>query len=126
MALPPLVLLVDDLADHREMYAEFLSFSGLRVAEAGSGETALVQAERLRPEVIVMDLGLPRMDGSETVRRLRSDPRTRSIPVIVLSGRDSREDRDRAADAGCDLYLVKPCLPDDLVRHVRELLGRTR
>lgn len=126
MALPPLVLVVDDLADHREMYAEFLTFSGLRVAEAATGEAGLVLSIELRPAVIVMDLGLPVMDGWETMRRLRADPRSRRIPVVVLSGHDSTEDRARAAEAGCDAYLVKPCLPDDLLRTVRALLERAR
>lgn len=126
MALPPLVLLVDDFADNRMMYAEILSFAGLRVAEATSGEEGLAGARELLPAAIVMDLSLPRMDGWETTRRLRADPRTRHIPVIALSGLDGGDDLRRAREAGCSAHLVKPCLPDDLVRKVLSVIDRPR
>jgi CheY-like chemotaxis protein len=82
----PLVLIVDDFEDNREMYAEYLSYSGYRVEQASDGEQAVELAQRIRPDVVVMDLSLPVMDGWEATRRLKSDPRTRNIPVIALTG----------------------------------------
>src|SRR5215208_4246740 len=82
----PLVLVVDDYQDAREMYAEYLSFSGFRVVEAGTGTEAVEKALALRPDVILMDLSLPGMDGWAATRQLKSDDRTRSIPVVALTG----------------------------------------
>ena len=76
----PLILIVDDVKDNRTVYVLYLKFSGFRVAEAENGEEAIRQAEALLPDLIVMDLSLPVMDGWEATRRLKSDPRTKRIP----------------------------------------------
>ena len=119
----PLVLIVDDYEDAREMYAEYLQFSGFRVAEARNGLEAMEKAFALRPAVILMDLSLPVMDGWEATRRLKKDPRTRSIPVVALTGHALDGHSREAEDAGCDAYVTKPCLPDDLVREVQRILS---
>jgi CheY-like chemotaxis protein len=119
----PLVLIVDDYEDAREMYAEYLQFSGFRVAEARNGLEAVEKAFALRPAVILMDLSLPVMDGWEATRRLKKDPRTRSIPVVALTGHALDGNSREAEDAGCDAYVTKPCLPDDLVREVQRILS---
>ena len=77
------MLLVDDCQDTRELYAEYLELSGYDVKEAGDGIVAIDEAVRVRPDVIVMDMGLPRLDGREAARRLRADGRTRAIPLVV-------------------------------------------
>jgi two-component system, cell cycle response regulator DivK len=118
----PLVLIVDDVQDNRTVYVLFLRFSGFRVAEAGDGVEALRQAETLRPDVIVMDLSLPVMDGWEATRRLRRDPRTKRIPVVVLTGHALPEHAHAAREAGCDLVITKPCLPDQLLEAIRRIL----
>jgi len=118
----PLVLIVDDYQDAREMYAEYLEFSGFRVAEARNGQEAVEQAFALRPSVILMDLSLPIMDGWEATRRLKGDDRTRAIPVVALTGHALDGHSREAQDAGCDAYVTKPCLPDALVREVRRVL----
>ncbi|ATB31649.1 response regulator [Melittangium boletus] len=118
----PLVLIVDDYQDAREMYAEYLEFSGFRVAEARNGQEAVDQAFALRPSVILMDLSLPIMDGWEATRRLKGDDRTRAIPVVALTGHALDGHSREAQDAGCDAYVTKPCLPDALVREVRRVL----
>ena len=119
----PLVLIVDDYQDAREMYAEYLEFSGFRVAEARNGQEAVDQAFALRPDVILMDLSLPVMDGWEATRRLKSDTRTHSIPVVALTGHALDGHSREAQDAGCDAYVTKPCLPDALVREVQRVLA---
>jgi CheY-like chemotaxis protein len=117
------VLLVDDYADNRDMYAEFLRFSGYRVVVASNGKEALDQVARSRPSVVVMDLTMPVMDGWEARRRLKADPATRPIPVVVLTGNALKGADVEARRAGCDAYLVKPCLPEDLHRTIVGVLG---
>lgn len=118
-----LILVVDDYQDAREMYAEYLQFSGFRVAEARNGNEAIEQAFALRPDLILMDLSLPGMDGWEATRQLKSDDRTKHIPVVALTGHALAGASDGARKAGCDSFVTKPCLPDDLVVEVRRMLN---
>jgi CheY-like chemotaxis protein len=119
----PLILVVDDYQDAREMYAEYLQFSGFRVAEARNGNEAVEQAFALKPDLILMDLSLPGMDGWEATRQLKSDERTRHIPVVALTGHALAGASEGAKKAGCDSFVTKPCLPDDLVVEVRRMLN---
>jgi CheY-like chemotaxis protein len=119
----PLVLVVDDFQDNREMYAEYLSYCGFRVIEAKNGKEAIEQAFAQSPNVIIMDLSLPVMDGWEATRRLKADRRTRSIPVIALTGHALQGHSKGALDAGCDAFVAKPCLPDQLVLEIKRMLG---
>jgi len=121
--LKPLILVVDDYQDAREMYAEYLQFSGFRVAEARNGNEAVEQAFALSPDLILMDLSLPGMDGWEATRQLKSDERTRHIPVVALTGHALAGASEGAKKAGCDSFVTKPCLPDDLVVEVRRMLS---
>jgi two-component system, cell cycle response regulator DivK len=122
----PLVLVVDDYQDAREMYAEYLSFSGFRVAEAANGLEALEKAFELRPDVILMDLSLPGLDGWAATRQLKTDDRTRDIPVVALTGHALAGASDGARQAGCDAFVTKPCLPDELVLEVKRVLERSQ
>jgi two-component system, cell cycle response regulator DivK len=119
----PLVLVVDDFQDNREMYAEYLAYCGFRVIEAKNGKEAIEQAFAQKPNVIIMDLSLPVMDGWEATRRLKADGRTRSIPVIALTGHALSGHSKGALDAGCDAFMAKPCLPDQLVLEIKRMLG---
>jgi CheY-like chemotaxis protein len=119
----PLVLVVDDYQDAREMYAEYLTFSGFRVAEAANGVDAVQQATELSPDIILMDISLPGMDGWEATRRIKLDRRTRHIPIIALSGHAAPDSSSSARSAGCDAFIIKPCLPDAVVGEVRRLLN---
>jgi len=122
----PLILVVDDYQDAREMYAEYLQFSGFRVADAKNGNEAVEQAFALKPDLILMDLSLPGMDGWEATRRLKADDRTRHIPIVALTGHALAGASEGAKKAGCDSFVTKPCLPDDLVVEVRRMLGAAR
>jgi len=122
----PLILVVDDYQDAREMYAEYLQFSGFRVAEARNGNEAVEQAFALKPDLILMDLSLPGMDGWEATRRLKADERTSHIPIVALTGHALAGASEGAKKAGCDSFVTKPCLPDDLVVEVRRMLGAAR
>jgi len=121
-----LVLLVDDYPDNRDIYVQFLTYAGLRVEEAENGHQALDKAFTLRPDVIVMDLSLPGLDGWEATRRLKQDPRTRDIPVIALTGHALAGHSKVAFDAGCDAFITKPCLPERLLEEIRAILTAAR
>ena len=118
----PRVLLVDDYSDAREMYSEYLTFSGFDVVEAANGMEALQRAAESAPDIILMDLSLPVMDGWEATRRLKADPRTASIPVMALTGHALPGISEGARQAGCDAFVTKPCLPDELVKEIRKML----
>jgi CheY-like chemotaxis protein len=118
-----LVLIVDDFEDNRDMYASYLEFAGYRTAQAADGQEALDKAFKLKPAVIIMDLSLPGMDGWEATRRLKKDERTKSIPVVALTGHALAGHSKGAKDAGCDAFVTKPCLPEDLVREIKRILG---
>jgi two-component system cell cycle response regulator DivK len=121
-ALPPLVLIVDDVDHGREICAEYLEFRGFRVATAVDGSEALDKAFALLPDVILMDLSLPVIDGWEATRRLKKDERTKEIPVIALTAHALASAHDSAKEAGCDSVVTKPCLPKDLEAEVRRQL----
>jgi CheY-like chemotaxis protein len=118
----PVVLLVDDYPDAREMYAEYLEFSGFEVIEAGNGLEALERALDRTPDVILMDLSLPVMDGWEATRRLKADDRTKHIPVLAVTGHALTGISEDAKRAGCDGFITKPCLPEDLTVEIRKVL----
>ncbi|HEY2031016.1 MAG TPA: response regulator [Myxococcales bacterium] len=124
----PLVLVVDDFADNREMYSEYLTYSGYDVIEAKNGKEALEAAQARAPDIIIMDLSLPVMDGWEATRRLKADDRTRRIPVVALTGHALAGHSQGAREAGCDSFLAKPCLPDQLVAEIKRMLasGQTK
>ena len=122
----PRVLLVDDYPDARDMYSEYLQFSGFDVVEAGNGVEALQRASESAPDIILMDLSLPVMDGWEATRRLKADPRTAQIPVVALTGHALAGHAEGAREAGCDAFVTKPCLPDALVAEIKRLLEQHR
>jgi two-component system, cell cycle response regulator DivK len=119
-AEPPLILVVDDFEDNRVMYVEYLQFRGYRVAEAVNGAEAVARTAELLPALVVMDLSLPVMDGWEATRRLKSDPRTKHIAIIALSGHAESAHAKRAVEAGCDDFVAKPCLPENLLAKIQK------
>jgi two-component system, cell cycle response regulator DivK len=119
----PLVLVVDDYKDARELYSETLLVLGFRVATASNGVEAVEKARALGPDVILMDLSLPGIDGWEATRLLKSDDLTRHIPVVALTGHALEHAAERAKLAGCDRLLIKPALPDQVVAEVRRAIA---
>ena len=120
-AVPPLVLVVEDYDDAREMYCAWLRLVGCRVDEAVDGRQAIEKAWALTPDLIVMDLSLPVMDGPAAIAVLRADPRTRDVPIVVLSG-ESAAALD-PSEAGWIAFVFIPCMPDGLVGEVRRVLA---
>jgi CheY-like chemotaxis protein len=119
----PLVLIVDDYAEGRDLCAQYLSFRGFRVATAEDGLDALEKAWALGPDLILMDLSLPRLDGWEASRRLKADARTRHVPIIALTAHALASAREKAVAAGCAAVVTKPCTPRNLEAEVRRQLG---
>jgi two-component system, cell cycle response regulator DivK len=118
------ILIVDDTADTRELYGMYFRSRGYIARTAHDGMSGIEAALRLRPDVIVMDLSMPGLDGIAATRRLKREPRTRHIPLIILTGYPMRAIQDGALEAGAEGFLTKPCLPEDLEQHVRRLLGK--
>jgi len=118
------VLIVDDFEDARDLYAEFLRLQGYEVSGAADGPAALNLALPAGYDVIVLDLALPRMDGLEVLRQLRRNAKTKSTPIIILSASVGHEPREDALAAGADMFLEKPCLPDELEQAIQSVLPR--
>ena len=118
---PRRVLLVDDQADGREMYSIVLQVDGHTVYQAGDGDSALAVLRTERPDVAVVDIGLPGMDGYELARRIRSTPEGRRVTLIALTGYGFPEDRERSHAAGFDRHLIKPVGPEDLRKAMEQL-----
>ena len=116
------ILLVDDFLDAREMYTTYLEFEGFEVITASSAVEAIQLAVGERPDLILMDAGLPGMTGWEAIIELKRDDRTRAIPVLMLTGHVLKESQERAAEAGADGFIPKPCLPDELSREIKKVL----
>jgi len=120
----PQLLLVEDDPLLRDALVALLENSGFAVHEAGNGTTAIRTATEHRPDLVLLDLGLPDMAGLEVVRQLKADPMTAAIRIVAVTGRAGSEERTRCLSAGCDAYLVKPVPPRELVRVIREKLGK--
>jgi two-component system cell cycle response regulator DivK len=118
----PIVLVADDDRDARAIYRMYLKAQGCGVLTARDGQVAIQKIARIRPDVIVLDLAMPRVDGWATAAQLKSERETRDIPIIALSA--VQTSRDSARAAGCDAFLAKPCLPELLWCEIRLLLRR--
>lgn len=119
----PLVLVAEDNEDNRLIATTMLRHSGYRVIEATTGVEALYLARTERPALILMDVGMPEMDGWEASRTLKADPDTRSIVILAFTAHALPADREHAERVGCDGYLAKPVEPLRLVREVGRALG---
>lgn len=118
------VLLVEDNPHNRKIFSGMLRHSGFEVIEAESGDRALEEVAKQKPNLILMDLSIPGVDGWECTRRLKASPATRDIPIIALTAHAMRGDEERARQAGCDGYLAKPVSPKKVVEEVRRYLAK--
>lgn len=119
----PLILVVDDVEDGRIVVCDFLALRGFELATAADGVEAVEKARELRPDLILMDVWLPNMDGLEATRRIKADPRTSGVPILALTAHALASARAEAEAAGCDGVITKPFFPRDLEREVRRHLG---
>ena len=122
----PLILLVEDQPELRQMYAQQLVLSGFDVIEVGNGADAVTHTAEHCPDVVLMDLSLPVLDGWEATRRLKGDGRTAHIPIVALTAHDGAGDLQQAMKAGCDWFVPKPCPPAALIAEIRRVLETSR
>ena len=120
------LLLVEDNEYNRDMLTRRLAKKGYEVVVAVDGGEAVAKARSERPDLILMDMHLPEMDGWEVTRRLKAEPDTRPIPVVALTGHALAGHAEGARAAGCDAFVTKPCLPDALVDEIKRLLDAHR
>lgn len=118
-----LILLVEDMVDARELYADYLTYAGFSVVTAINGHEALGLAKLLRPDLILMDIRLPGMDGLEATADLKANPELSHIPVVAITADSSAEIGERARQAGCSAVIMKPVLPDEVARRIANLLA---
>ena len=116
------ILLVEDNPHNRKIFSGMLTHHGFRVREAETGDAALASVAEEPPDLILMDLSIPGIDGWECTKRLKADPKTERIPIIALTAHAMRGDEERARAAGCDGYLSKPISPKKVVEEVRAYL----
>jgi two-component system cell cycle response regulator DivK len=120
------VLLVEDNEDNLVVYRTILEHVGYLVIEARDGEEGVNRARTDHPDLILMDISIPKLDGWEATHRLKSDTTTRKIPIIALTAHALEEDRRRAIEVGCDGYLAKPIEPRRVVQEVERFVGPAR
>jgi CheY-like chemotaxis protein len=120
---PTRVLFVDDDSATREGYVTHLTRSGYSVTAAATGRDAIAFAIQTAPNVIVLDLGLPDIDGWEVARQLKATPATIAIPIIALTGAELPHERISAMRAGCERHLTKPCVPSDLIDAIQRCVS---
>lgn len=119
----PKVLLVEDTEDNRQMMRKLLEMSGFQVIEAINGREAVEVASRIRPQIILMDLSLPFIDGLAATRQIRSLPGMKSVPIIAVSAHDTADFHSDALAAGCDAYITKPIDYPELENTVKTLIA---
>jgi len=117
---PPTVLVIDDDMDARRMYSEYLRINGCIAFTAVDGRSGIDKTNDLCPDVVVLDLAMPKVDGWTVLKHIRESSWTENIPVIVITA--VGESREAAFQAGCDAYLTKPCTPETLWLQVRAIL----
>jgi two-component system cell cycle response regulator DivK len=120
----PLLLVVEDFDELYELYSDFLAGAGFAVEGSSTGEQAIEEARRLVPDIIIMDLGLPRMNGWEAIQLIKSEPATSHIPVLALTGHVQQRFAELARQAGADRVLLKPCPLSELLSELWRLLKR--
>ena len=121
--MPKTVLIVEDNDDNRLIYSQYLTHAGYRILEAGNGVDGIDLVLRERPDLVLMDISMPQMDGLSATRQLKADPAVREIPIIALTAHAMPADADMARAAGCDGYIAKPVMPREVKREVERWIG---
>lgn len=121
--VPKTVLIVEDNQDNRLIYSQYLSHAGYRILEAGNGVDGIHLALRERPDLVLMDISMPFMDGLTATRYLKADPAVQAIPVIALTAHAMPADADLARAAGCDGYIAKPVMPREVRSEIERWIG---
>lgn len=116
------ILVVEDQEDNRQILRDMLASAGYDMSEAWDGEAGVAAAKEQRPDLILMDIQLPLLDGYEAMRRIKAVPELKSIPIIVVTSYALSGDEGKARAAGCDAYVAKPYSPRQLLDKIKEFL----
>ena len=119
------ILVVDDDFDNRTIVCEALQAAGFETMTAVNGLEALAMVEANRPDLMLLDLSMPKMNGWEVAMRLRAKPEHSAMPIVAFTANAMRDDQEKALKAGCDDYLSKPCTPRDVIRKIQSWLARS-
>jgi two-component system cell cycle response regulator DivK len=117
------ILVVEDTEDNRQILRDLLGMAGYDMIEANDGAEGVSQATQHKPDLILMDIQMPVMDGYEATRRIKADPELKSIPIVAVTSYALSGDEEKARAAGCDAYIAKPYSPRQMLAKVRQILG---
>jgi two-component system cell cycle response regulator DivK len=117
------ILVVEDTEDNRQILRDLLGMAGYEMVEAHDGAEGVAKAAEHKPDLILMDIQMPVMDGYEATRRIKADPALKSIPIVAVTSYALSGDEEKTRAAGCDAYIAKPYSPRQMLAKVREILG---
>ncbi len=117
------ILIVEDTEDNRQILRDLLGMAGYTLFEARDGAEGVARAAEHRPDLILMDIQMPVMDGYEATRRIKANPELKAIPIVAVTSYALSGDEQKTRDAGCDAYIAKPYSPRQMLAKVRELIG---
>ena len=117
------ILVVEDTEDNRQILRDLLGMAGYTVVEAQNGAEGVAMAAEHKPDLILMDIQMPVMDGYEATRRIKAEPALKTIPIVAVTSYALSGDEEKAREAGCDAYIAKPYSPRQMLARVREILG---
>ena len=121
--MPKKILVVEDTEDNRQILRDLLGMAGYDMVEAHDGAQGVAMAAEHRPDLILMDIQMPVMDGYEATRRIKANPDLKAIPIVAVTSYALSGDEQKTRDAGCDAYIAKPYSPRQMLAKVREILG---
>ena len=121
--MPKKILVVEDTEDNRQILRDLLGMAGYEMVEAHDGAEGVAKAAEHKPDLILMDIQMPVMDGYEATRRIKADPALKSIPIVAVTSYALSGDEEKTRAAGCDSYIAKPYSPRQMLAKVREILG---
>ncbi len=119
------ILVVEDTEDNRQILRDLLGMAGYEMVEAHDGAEGVAKAAEHRPDLILMDIQMPVMDGYEATRQIKASPDLRSIPIVAVTSYALSGDEEKTRAAGCDGYIAKPYSPRQMLAMVREILGKS-
>lgn len=121
--MPKKILVVEDTEDNRQILRDLLGMAGYDMVEAHDGAQGVAMAAEHRPDLILMDIQMPVMDGYEATRRIKAIPELKETPIVAVTSYALSGDEQKTRDAGCDAYIAKPYSPRQMLAKVREILG---
>jgi two-component system cell cycle response regulator DivK len=121
--MPKKILVVEDAEDNRQILRDLLGMAGYDIVEAHDGAQGVAMATEHKPDLILMDIQMPVMDGYEATRQIKANPELKAIPIMAVTSYALSGDEQKTRDAGCDAYIAKPYSPRQMLAKVREILG---